>query len=233
MGLLYVVSTPIGNLKDITLRAIEVLKSVDYIACEDTRKTGQLLKTIRGDQKVEISKKPRLISYFENNEARRIPQIISLLEDDYSVALVSNAGTPTIADPGFKLVKECLGLGIRAIPIPGPSAILAALVASGLPTDKFYFWGFLPKKRGKRQKYLEKIFKTNKTSSATNIIFLSPHRLLKELEEFKGVFGNSYVVICQELTKIHEKVEKNKVDKIIENFQKLKLKGEFVLVFKT
>ncbi|MCG2685946.1 16S rRNA (cytidine(1402)-2'-O)-methyltransferase, partial [Candidatus Parcubacteria bacterium] len=147
MGTLYLVSTPIGNLKDITLRALEVLKSVDLVLCEDTRKTGFLLS--------HYKIKNRLLSYFEHNEARRIPEVIAKLKEGQDTALVSNAGTPTISDPGFKLVRQCLAEGIRVCPIPGASAILAALVASGLPTDKFTFLGFLPRKKGPLAKLLQ------------------------------------------------------------------------------
>jgi len=220
MGTLYLVATPIGNMKDITLRAIEVLSSVDIIACEDTRKTGILL------EKLEIKNKPQLLSYYEENEQGRIPQIINFLKEGKSVALVSNAGTPTISDPGFKLVRECINQNIPMESIPGPSSVLTALTSSGLPTDKFLFLGFLPKKPGKRQKILLSLPK-----EITIIFFESPFRLLKTLEELKELFGDIEIVICRELTKIYEEVRREKISESIAHFEKVKPKGEFTLLF--
>jgi len=221
MGKLLLVSTPIGNLQDITLRAKEALASVEIIACEDTRKTGLLL------QKLNIPKK-QLLSYYEENEAIRIPQIIQLLKSGKNVALVSNAGTPTISDPGFKLVRECLAWGIKVEPIPGASAILAALVVSGLPTDKFLFLGFLPKKQGKRQKIL-----TSLPQKTTIIFYESPFRLLKICQELKKIFGDIQIVICRELTKIHEEIRRESISQSIIHFQKIKPKGEFTIIFRS
>ena len=213
MGTLYLVSTPIGNMEDITLRAIRILGKVDNIACEDTRKTGLLL------ERLKISPKPKLISYYEENEIMRIPQIIDLLKKGQDIALVSNAGTPTISDPGYKLVHECLGQLIKVEAIPGPSAVLAALVSSGLPTDKFLFLGYLPKKPGKR----EKIWQLAKTAGVTTIIFESPHRLLKTLKEIQTVFSDIEIVVCRELTKVYEEICREKAF--------VKPKGELTLVF--
>lgn len=218
---LYLISTPIGNLKDITLRAIDILSSVDVIACEDTRKTGLLLK------KLEIDNNPQLLSYYEENELKRIPQIISSLRLGKNVALVSNAGTPTISDPGFKLVRECIKENINVEAIPGASAVLSALIVSGLPTDKFIFLGFLPKKEGKRKKILEKLEK-----DTTTIIYVSPYRLVKRLEELKSLFGNIEVVVCRELTKMHEEVKRDKISDLLSYFGKKKIKGEITLCFK-
>ena len=197
MAILYLVSTPIGNLEDITLRAKRILGEVDIIACEDTRKTGVLLV------KLNIPRK-RLLSYYEENELRRIPEIVRLLKEGKNVALVSNAGTPTISDPGFKLVRECLIQGIKVEPIPGPSAILTALVSSGLPTDKFLFLGYLPKKQGKRKKLLENC----KLSAVhyTLIFYESPHRLIETLKDLQEIFGDIEIVLCRELTKIYEEI---------------------------
>ena len=217
---LYLVSTPIGNLKDITLRAIEVLSSVDVIACEDTRKTGLLL------QKLEIKTKPQLLSYYEENEQGRIPQIIGFLKQNKSVALVSNAGTPTISDPGYKLVRECLNQGIAVESIPGPSSVLTALTVSGLPTDKFLFLGFLPKKEGKRKTILESLPK-----KTTIIFFESPFRLLKTLKELKEIFGDIDIVICRELTKIFEEIQREKIGDLINHFEQIKPKGELTILF--
>jgi len=217
---LYLVSTPIGNLKDITLRAIDVLSSVEIIACEDTRKTGLLL------QKLEIKTKPQLLSYYEENEQGRIPQIIGFLKQNKSVALVSNAGTPTISDPGYKLVRECLRQEIAVESIPGPSSILTALTLSGLPTDKFLFLGFLPKKEGKRKTILESLPK-----KTTIIFFESPFRLLKTLKELKEIFGDIDIVICRELTKIFEEIQREKIGDLINHFEQIKPKGELTILF--
>jgi 16S rRNA (cytidine1402-2'-O)-methyltransferase len=219
MGVLYLVSTPIGNLEDITLRAKRILGEVEVIACEDTRKTGLLLK------KLEIPKK-QLLSYYEENELKRIPQIIKLLKEGKKIALVSSAGTPTISDPGFKLVRECVKEKIKVVSIPGASAILTALTASGLPTDKFLFLGYLPKKQGKRKKVLESL-----PAKTTIVFFESPHRLLRSLGEIKEILGDIEIVVCRELTKIHEEIRREKVSQTIKHFEKEKPKGEFTLVF--
>lgn len=221
MGIIYLVSTPIGNLRDITLRAKEVLASVDIIACEDTRRTGLLL------QKLKVQSKPKLLSYYEEKEIVRIPQIIKILKEGKNVALISSAGTPTISDPGFKLVRECISQGIKVEAVPGPSAVLTALVVSGLPTDKFLFLGFLPKKQGKRKK----IF-TCLPEKTTIIFFESPYRLEKTLKEIKEIFGNIKVVVCRELTKIHQEIRREKISQSIAHFTKTKPKGEFTLLFR-
>lgn len=223
MACLYLVSTPVGNLKDITLRAIQILGEVDMIACEDTRKTGLML------QKLKIKARPQFISYYEENELRRVPQIIKILKEGKNVALVSNAGTPTISDPGFKLVRECIKLGIKVESIPGASAILTALTSSGLPTDKFLFLGYLPKKQGKRKKFIENL--TQLPLKLTIIFFESPHRFLKTLKELKETFGDIEIVICRELTKIHEEVRREKISQAITYFEKVKPKGELTLLF--
>ncbi len=222
MAILYLVSTPIGNLEDITLRAKRILGEVDIIACEDTRKTGVLLV------KLNIPRK-RLLSYYEENELRRIPEIVRLLKEGKNVALVSNAGTPTISDPGFKLVRECLIQGIKVEAIPGPSAILTALVSSGLPTDKFLFLGYLPKKQGKRKKLLENC----KLSAVhyTLIFYESPHRLIETLKDLQEIFGDIEIVLCRELTKIYEEIKRKKISETIAYFEKTPPKGEFTLLF--
>lgn len=229
MAKLFVVSTPIGNLEDITLRALRVLSEVEIIACEDTRKTGILLKKIR--RMNSASSKAKLISYYEENELRRIPQIIKYLKEEKNVALVSNAGTPTISDPGFKLVRECIRQGIKVEAVPGASAILAGLVSSGLPTDKFLFLGYLPKKQGKRKKLLKNLFEMYQPITITTIVFASPHRLVKVLKDIKNVFGEIEIVLCRELTKIHEEIRREKIDQTIAHFEKTKPKGEFTLIF--
>lgn len=235
MGTLYIVPTPIGNLKDITLRAIQVLNETDVIACEDTRKTGLLLQQVRPAIRSAIrsdlpSKRPRLLSYYEQNELQRIPQIIELLKEGKNVALVSNAGTPTISDPGFKLVREAIRGGIPVVSLPGPSAILTALTASGLPTDKFLFLGYLPKKEGHRKKLLRDLTLLQHRIKVTVIFFEAPHRLFKTLQELKEIFADIEIVICRELTKIHEEIRREKISKAIRYFEQVKPKGELTLL---
>lgn len=224
MGKLFLVSTPIGNLKDITYRAVEVLSKVDFIACEDTRKTGLLF------QKLKIPKKGEFLSYYEENEKKRISQIIDFLKEGKNIALVSNAGTPTISDPGFKLVRECQNLGIKIEAIPGPSSVLAALVVSGLPTDKFLFLGYLPKKEGKRIRLLKNIQKI--PFSCTLVIFESPLRVIRLLKELEEFFNNPEIVICNELTKMFEKVIKGKTEELIKILSSKPLKGEITVLFR-
>lgn len=229
MGTLFLVATPIGNLKDITLRAIEILQSVDTVACEDTRRAGLLLKHI--EQMTGKSTNPRLISYFEQNELRRIPEIINGLKNGQNIVLVSDAGTPTISDPGFKLVRTCIEEGIRVESIPGPSSVISALVSSGLPTDKFLFIGYLPKKGGNRTKVLQNINSIVATIKLTIIFFESPHRLLQTLGEISKLWGDIQIVIARELTKIHEEIRRESISDSINHFQEHAPKGEFVILF--
>src|SRR5258708_3610201 len=226
MGNLYIVATPIGNLQDITFRGVETLKKVDAIACEDTRKTSFLLRAlgIQRDHK-------DLISYYEQNEATRIPQIITFLKNGGNVALVSDAGTPAISDPGFKLIRECIEEDIKVESIPGASSVISSLVVSGLPTDKFLFLGYPPRKPGHRIKFFETIKYSYKFIDSTIIIFEAPHKLLNTLNEMKDIFGDINVVVERELTKIHEEVRREKISKSIEHFQKTAPKGEFVILF--
>jgi len=212
MGILYLVSTPIGNLEDITLRAKRILSEAAMIACEDTRKTGLLL------QRLGLPKK-QLLSYYEQNEIQRIPEIIEFLQAG-DAALVSNAGTPTISDPGYKLVRECLLQNIKVVPVPGASAVLAALSASGLPTDRFMFLGFLPKKVSKRERTLRGLPK-----KTTIIIYESPFRVNQTLSHLRQLFGNIKIVLARELTKIHEEIRPAKI-------KEDQLKGEITLLFR-
>ena len=186
-GTLFVVATPIGNLDDITLRAIKVLKSVDAIACEDTRKTGMLMKhiSLSDPDMQEDYVKTRLISYYEQNEIQRIPEIINALKNGLNIALVSDAGTPTISDPGFKLVRECIREGIKVESIPGPSSVISSLVSSGLPTDKFLFVGYPPRKPGHRKKLFENIASMIRIIKTTVIFFEGPHHILRTLGDIK------------------------------------------------
>lgn len=222
MSTLYIVSTPIGNLKDITLRALEILKEVDLIACEDTRRTAILLS------KYQI-KRP-LLSYFEHNEERRIPELIKKLEAGQKIALVSDAGTPLISDPGFKLVRECMKRQVKIEAIPGPSAILCALVASGLPTDKFLFLGYPPQKKNKRRTLFASLNSIGKVG-VTFVIFESPYRIFETLMDLMEVFGDIEIVIARELTKVYEEIKKVKISEATVKLQNKKVKGEITLLF--
>lgn len=234
-GILFVVATPIGNLQDITLRAISTLQSVDAIACEDTRKTGMLLSRILSISNTTNTtnnpiNKPRLISYYEQNEIQRIPEVINALKNGLNVALVSDAGTPSVSDPGFKLIRECIREEIKVESVPGPSSVISALVSSGLPTDKFLFLGYPPKKPGHRKTFLNNIASMTRIIKATIIIFEGPHHILRTLGEMQEVFGDIDVVICRELTKIYEEIRREKISISIEYFTKTTPKGEFVIL---
>src|SRR3990167_6006804 len=227
MGTLYIVSTPIGNLKDITLRAIETLKQVDYILCEDTRVTGKLLK------QYQIEK--LLVSFNEFNEDSKAASVIGDLTLGKNIALVSDAGTPLISDPGYKLIRASIAAGVKIESIPGPSAVITALAVSGKPPDKFLFLGYLPKKQGKRKQILKALFTTlanmaDNHLKPTVIFYESPYRFVKTLTDIKEVFGDVDIVVCRELTKLHEEVRREKVSKSIEHFTKVTPRGEFTIV---
>ncbi len=217
-GILYIVSTPIGNLEDITLRALRTLKEVDLIAVEDTRHASILLK------RYEISKP--LTSYFEGNELKKTEFILSKLEEGQKVALLSDAGTPGISDPGFKLIRLAIERDIPIIPIPGPSAIITALTVSGLPTDSFLFKGFLSHKSKKRRDQLEGL----KDIKETIILYESPHRIKETLNDILEILGDREIVLARELTKIYEEVLRGKVSEIINRIGGKKIKGEITLV---
>jgi 16S rRNA (cytidine1402-2'-O)-methyltransferase len=222
MAKLYIVATPIGNLEDITLRALRILKEVDFILCEDTRETRKLTN------KYEINKP--LLSYHQHSKLQKIEQIIELLRNGKNLALVSDAGTPAISDPGGKLVEEVLrALGDKAqiIPIPGPTAVAAAASISGFPTDKFLFLGFPPNKHG-RGKFFQKIVE----SEETVIFYESTYRIIKSLEELRGMSGKRQVAVCRELTKMFETIYRGTVSEVINKLQKDVTKGEFVIVVK-
>ncbi len=218
-GTLYIVSTPIGNMEDITLRAIRILHDVDLIAAEDTRQTRKLLSYHH------IS--TRLISFHEHNEAVRINGILEKIHNGFSVALVSDAGTPTVSDPGFPLVRAALAQDIRVIPVPGPSAVTAALSVSGLPTDAFLFTGFLPKKRGKREERLRALA----NESVTIVMYESPKRIITLLEDVLLFFGDRSCMLAREMTKQYEEFQRGMLSQLIDNLKKRKaVKGEFTLL---
>ncbi len=215
-GTLYLVATPIGNLEDITLRALRTLKECDVIAAEDTRHSGQLLKHF------EISRP--LISYFQFNEAKRSEQIIERLKRGEKVALITDAGTPGISDPGERVVRAVIAAGLRVEAVPGPSALVAALTASGLSTEEFHFVGFLPHKSGRRRAQLEKL----KSVPGTLVLYESPHRIERLLTELNEVFPDRQVVLARELTKKFEEFLRGTPAEIIGQIGNRTLKGEFV-----
>ncbi|MFH1187049.1 MAG: 16S rRNA (cytidine(1402)-2'-O)-methyltransferase [Candidatus Levyibacteriota bacterium] len=232
MGTLYIVATPIGNLNDISLRVVDTIMNADFIACEDTRKTGLLLKYIEEKFFEKPPKKPLFFSYYEQNEQRRIPEIIKLLKEGKNIVLASDAGTPTISDPGYKLVREVIKEGLLVVSIPGPSSIISALVSSGLPTDKFVFYGFPPHKKGHRVKMFKNISLLNKTMKLTIIFFEAPHKLINTLKEMQNEFGDIYIVIARELTKKFEEIRREKINESINHFSKTKPKGEITILFR-
>lgn len=219
-GTLYIVATPIGNLEDLTFRACRVLGEVDAIACEDTRETLKLL--------TRYGIKKRLISYFQPREGQKIPQIIRLLEEGKNLALVSDAGTPGVSDPGFRLIREAIRLGIRVLPIPGPSALIAALSASGLPTHRFLFLGFPPPKPEK----LEKLLLSLKEETATLIFYLPARKLTSFLEVAEATLGNREIVLARELTKVHEEILRADVRDLRKKPDLPGLKGEVTLLIR-
>ncbi|MBR0491361.1 MAG: 16S rRNA (cytidine(1402)-2'-O)-methyltransferase [Clostridia bacterium] len=215
-GNLYVIATPIGNLEDITLRAIRILKEADLIAAEDTRHTLKLLNHL------EISKP--LISYHRHNEETRQDIIIQKLEEGQNIALVSDAGTPGICDPGEVVIKTCIEKGINVVPIPGPCAFVNALICSGIDTKEFNFLGFLPLNKNNRKQKLEEIKKSNKTI----ILYEAPHKLKETLKDLKDIIENRKIVLARELTKIHEEFIRKDIDDLITLSETLK--GEVVLI---
>lgn len=217
-GILYLVATPIGNLQDISFRALETLKTVDLIACEDTRHTRKLLGFYK------ISNK--LISYHEHNETERSDELAEFLKQGKSIAVVSDAGTPGICDPSFRLVQKSTEIGVKVVPVPGPAAFVSAVISSGLPTDSIFFGGFLPSRKTERRKRLEEI----KPIPATLIFYESPHRLLKSLVDCANVLGDRPAAIAREITKLHEEIVQGTLRTLGEKFSSANLRGEFVLV---
>jgi len=217
---LYLVATPIGNLEDITLRALRVLKEVDLIACEDTRQTQKLLN--------HYGITTRTISYHEHNEMTRAAELVKEMQEGTSVALVTDAGMPGISDPGYRLISLAIRHHVPVVPIPGASAFLAALVASGLPTDSFRFSGFLPAKRGERRAVLEAI----KTSPRTQVFYEAPHRIVDALTDVCEVLGNArHLVIAREVTKLHEEFLRGRAGEVLETLKARDgVKGEITLL---
>ncbi len=216
-GHLFVVGTPIGNLEDITLRAISTLQNVDLILAEDTRNSKKLLSAHNIDTK--------MMSYHEHSNEKETKRIISLLLDGKNLALISDAGTPTISDPGYGLIRDCIKKEIKIIPIPGASAITTAMSVSGLPSDSFTFFGFLPQKKGRIKKIKELLNVDN-----TIILFESPFRLEKTLNQLKEYLGNRSVFVGRELTKLYEEIIRGNLEDVIKYFSKSKVKGEIVIM---
>ncbi len=217
-GRLFVVATPIGNLADITLRAIRVLGDVDVIAAEDTRTTRKLLS--------HHGIRTPLVSYHEHNESVRTPELLARIEAGESVALVSEAGTPSISDPGYRLVDACIAAGVAVEPVPGASAILAAVVVSGLPSDAFVFEGFLPRRGAERRKRLSELASERRTL----VVFEAPHRLDATLTDMAELLGDRRAALCRELTKLHEEVRRESLSALAAGVRRAPVKGELVLV---
>ena len=216
-GTLYIVSTPIGNLDDMTFRAVRVLGEVDLIAAEDTRTSGVLLKHFN-------IRKP-MVSYFSHNESRRAGALVGALKEGRNVALVTDAGTPGISDPAYTVVREALDAGILVVPIPGPSALLAALVTSGLPMERFLFEGFLPLKKGRQTRW-----KALRDESRTIVIYESPQRIIRAVEELILHLGDRRVAVGRELTKKFEEVVRGKASSVLKQLQSREPRGEYVIV---
>ena len=220
IGTLYVVATPIGNLEDITYRAVRVLKQADFIACEDTRRTKKLLSHLGIEGK-------RLIPYHDHNEREGAEKLISLIKEGSSVALVSDAGTPCISDPGYRLVSLARREGIPVVPVPGPSAVVAALSASGFPTDRFFFGGFLPRKDKALKRELTEAF----TRPYTSVYYESPHRIERTLKTISELYPDRELGIYREITKVNEEFLKGRAEELLNYLvSRGKVRGEFVLL---
>ena len=218
-GRLYVVSTPIGNLEDITYRAVRILKEADWIACEDTRTTRRLLD--------HYGIPTRSVSYHEHNETERAAELVARIEEGETGALVSDAGTPLLSDPGYRIVHAAAQAGIRVEPVPGASALLAGLVVSGLPTDQFHFGGFLPAKQGQRRRLLESLA----DETVTLVFYEAPHRIVESLEDIEAVLGARDVVAARELTKMYEEILRGSAAEIAASLSgRDSIRGEFVVM---
>lgn len=218
-GTLYVVSTPIGNLEDITHRAVRVLDEVDLIACEDTRHTHKLLN--------HYGIKTKTVSYHEHNERERASELLEMINRGSDIAIVSDAGTPAISDPGFRLAQLAIENNVRVVPVPGPSALLTALVASGMPTDEFFFGGFLPARSSARRTRLTEL----RLIPATLIFYEGPHRIAATLKDALEILGEREAVVARELTKIHEELARGRLSELAERFSSPEsARGEMVLI---
>jgi 16S rRNA (cytidine1402-2'-O)-methyltransferase len=217
-GCLYLVATPIGNLEDISLRALRVLKEADFIACEDTRQSMKLL--------THFDIQTRMVSYHEHNEITRAPEIVIDLEQGAQVALVSDAGTPAISDPGHRLVSLCVRHGIKVVPVPGPSAFVAALAASGMPIEEFAFIGFLPSRQTERRKALRVLAAEPRTLA----LYEAPHRLLDTLEDALEILGNRPAVVAREVTKVYEEFLRGHLEQLLADVRKKAPRGEITLL---
>jgi 16S rRNA (cytidine1402-2'-O)-methyltransferase len=218
-GTLYLVATPIGNLEDITLRALRVLKEAHIIACEDTRHTRVLLD--------HYGIKARLISYHDHNERVRAEELVALLEEGHNISLVSDAGTPAISDPGFRLTRLAAERGFQVVPIPGATAFVAALVASGLPTDEFFFGGFLPPRSTQRRARLTEV----RAIASTLVFYEAPHRVAESLRDAREILGEREAAVARELTKLHEEIVRGRLSELAERFgQQDSARGEMVVV---
>ncbi len=217
-GVLYVVATPIGNLDDVSPRALEVLRSVARIACEDTRRTARLL--------ARYGVRTPMVSCHSFNESKRIEPLVELLREGRDVALVSDAGTPCVSDPGTRLVRAALDAGVRVVPVPGPSAAVALLSASGLPADRFVFEGYLPPRAAGRRRRLEEL----RAETRTMVLFEAPHRIRRALEDMAGILGERQVVVGRELTKLHEAILRGTPRQVLAALAAGGERGEFTLV---
>lgn len=223
--MLYIVSTPIGNMQDMTFRAVEILKTVDSIICEDTRQTGKLLNHYGIDKKMFVLN--------DFNEEIKSHEYVEAMRQGATLALVSDSGTPLISDPGFRLVREAIRIGIQVIPVPGPSAVVAALSVAGLPSDSFLFLGFLPKNKTNRVKKLEALKNAvSKEISPTIILYETPHAIQENLELIKNTLGDIELVVARELTKVHEEKIRGKISELLIHPSITSPKGEFVLLFR-
>lgn len=217
-GTLYLVATPIGNLSDVTHRALQVLRDVDLIACEDTRHTHKLLSHYGINTKT--------ISYHEHNEQQRAAQLVEQLKQGQNIAIVSDAGTPSISDPGFRLVRAAIENDVAVVPVPGPSALTSALIAAGLPTDEFFFAGFLPARTNARRARLSEL----QSVPGTLIFYEAPHRLVATLKDAHEILGERDAVVARELTKVHEEIRRGRLSELGDHYEREEPRGEIVVL---